>query len=160
MQIGQVAKQLGCSVGTLRFYEQRGLIAPPYRTEANYRHYDGVTVERLRFILRCRELDMTLDEIERLLAIRDQPATACDSAHEVIANHIDHVLARINELEALQSDLLRMQRQCHQMDASSECQTLWQLARTQEGDRTKKEGTHIAGVHSDLAGFIGDTDSG
>ena len=37
MKIGALAKALGCTVETIRYYEQQGLIPPPKRTSGNFR---------------------------------------------------------------------------------------------------------------------------
>ncbi len=67
MKIGALADATGTPVETIRFYEREGLMPPPARAANNYRLYLPAHVERLAFIRQCRSLDMTLDEIERLL---------------------------------------------------------------------------------------------
>lgn len=74
MKIGVLAKQADCPVETVRYYEREGLLPAPARTEGNYRLYSSEHLERLTFIRNCRTLDMTLDEIRRLLALMDSPA--------------------------------------------------------------------------------------
>ena len=155
MRIGKVAEVLGCSVGTLRFYERRGLVSPPYRSESNYRYYDEAAVDRMRFVRRCRELDMTLEEIEQLLAVRDQPSTDCKAGHEVVSEHIEHVVARICELEALKDDLEGIQRQCSQDETGAECPTLWGLTDTDGQGDFGTGGSHVPGAHGDLSGRNG-----
>ncbi len=73
MKIGELAKKAGCQVETVRYYEREGLLPAPARTEGNYRLYGTQHLDRLVFIRNCRTLDMTLDEIQRLLALRDLP---------------------------------------------------------------------------------------
>ena len=74
MKIGILAEATGTPVETIRFYEREGLLPPPARAENNYRMYLPVHVERLAFVRQCRNLDMTLDEIRALLALRESPA--------------------------------------------------------------------------------------
>ena len=48
LTIGKLAKKAGIGIETVRFYERQGLVAPPPRTEANYRVYpeeEGVITE-------------------------------------------------------------------------------------------------------------------
>ena len=47
MKIGQVAEQAEVSVDTVRFYERRGVLPPPDRTDSGYRTYTPATVERI-----------------------------------------------------------------------------------------------------------------
>ena len=53
LNIGQVAKQTGVTVETVRFYEKQGLIAAPRRTDAGYRQYPLETVKRVQFVQRA-----------------------------------------------------------------------------------------------------------
>jgi len=73
LTVGQVAKQAGVGVETIRFYERRGLIAEPKRRASGYRQYRLDTVRRIRFIRRARELGFTLEEISDLLSLREDP---------------------------------------------------------------------------------------
>jgi len=61
LKIGELSKKTSCSVLTIRFYEKEGLIPEPERTEGNYRLYDVGYVERIKFILNCRTLNMSLN---------------------------------------------------------------------------------------------------
>ncbi len=56
LTIGQVAKQSGVRVETVKFYERQGLIEQPLRPESGYREYSPETVKHIRFIRRAKEL--------------------------------------------------------------------------------------------------------
>ena len=56
LTIGQLAKQSGVGVETLRYYERRKLIPEPPRRRSGYRQYPPETVNRIRFIRRAKEL--------------------------------------------------------------------------------------------------------
>ena len=62
MRIGQLARGLGVSADTLRFYERSGLLPRPPRTEGGYRDYGPVETERVRLLLDLRRLDLPLDD--------------------------------------------------------------------------------------------------
>ena len=79
MKIGELAKLTDCQVETIRYYEREGLLPEPARSEGNYRLYTQTHVERLTFIRNCRSLDMTLEQIRRLLNLRDSPQEQCES---------------------------------------------------------------------------------
>jgi DNA-binding transcriptional MerR regulator len=59
------------SVETLRFYERRGLLAPPARTSSGYRQYPQAAVRVVRFVKHAQELGFTLDDIAGLLGLAD-----------------------------------------------------------------------------------------
>jgi len=60
MTIGQVAKQAGVGVETVRFYERDGLLDGPPRTVSGYRQYSQEVVRRIRFIKLAKELGFSL----------------------------------------------------------------------------------------------------
>src|SRR5215204_6490558 len=72
LKIGEVARQTWLSIKTIRYYESRGLLEKPPRTEGGYRLYGPEEVARLRFVQRAKLLGLTLEEIRELveLAVR------------------------------------------------------------------------------------------
>ncbi|MCG7374229.1 Cd(II)/Pb(II)-responsive transcriptional regulator [Pseudomonas luteola] len=127
MKIGELAKMTNCQVVTVRYYERAGLLAPPDRSEGNYRVYTLVHAERLAFIRNCRTLDMTLDEVRQLLSLRDNPASDCSGVNELIDGHIEHLAARITSLQVLQKQLMDLRKSCTEGREVADCQILHQL---------------------------------
>ena len=71
-QIGEVARMYHVSVGTLRHYEQAGLLKPEYTDPATgYRYYSVRQLEQLTSIRYLRALDMPLQEIAVYMNDRD-----------------------------------------------------------------------------------------
>ena len=68
MRIGELAKRVGLTTETIRFYEKRGLLGDSTceRTESNYRVYFEASVERLETITAAKELGFSLAEILEL----------------------------------------------------------------------------------------------
>jgi hypothetical protein len=62
LSIGRLADAAGVSVETVRYYERRGLLDPPARTASGYRRYLPADLDRLRLLLRAKELGFTLAE--------------------------------------------------------------------------------------------------
>jgi Cd(II)/Pb(II)-responsive transcriptional regulator len=127
MKIGELAKKAGCQVETVRYYEREGLLPAPARSEGNYRLYGAAHLERLVFIRNCRTLDMTLEEIQRLLALRDLPHESCAGINSLVDEHIEHVEARINSLLALREQLSELRDRCHGPQEAEDCGILRQL---------------------------------
>jgi MerR family transcriptional regulator, mercuric resistance operon regulatory protein len=67
LRSGQVAERAGVNVETLRYYERRGLIAPPSRSLGGHRTYSEDTVALLRVIKSAQRLGFTLEEVAELL---------------------------------------------------------------------------------------------
>lgn len=124
MKIGELAERTGCPVETIRYYERIDLLAPPERSVNNYRSYGPAHAERLSFILHCRALDMTLDEIRTLLGLRARPEQDCGQVNDLIDGHIAQVRQRIAALTALETQLLDLRSQCGATDAARLCPIL------------------------------------
>jgi Cd(II)/Pb(II)-responsive transcriptional regulator len=118
LKIGELAKLTGCLVETIRYYEREGLLLEPARSEGNYRLYTNVHIERLQFILHCRSLDMTREEIRNLLKFRDAPDENCSQVDALLDEHIVHVSNRIKQLRFLQQDLRKLRSLCERAQAA------------------------------------------
>jgi DNA-binding transcriptional MerR regulator len=64
--IGDLAREFGVTLRTLRFYEDRGLLSP--RRDGTARIYDLRDRDRLSVILKGKQLGFTLTEIRAMLA--------------------------------------------------------------------------------------------
>ena len=62
LSIGELARRTGLSVSAIRFYEDKGLIAP-LRTAGNQRRFLRSDIRRLSFILIVQRLGLSLEEI-------------------------------------------------------------------------------------------------
>ena len=67
MRTGEVAEQAGVNIQTLRYYERRGLLAAPHRSNGGHRLYPPGTVALLNVIKAAQRLGFTLDEVAELL---------------------------------------------------------------------------------------------
>lgn len=67
MRIGELAKLLGTTTKTLRFYEQIGLLEPVQRSDSAYRLYDDHAVETARLVIGLRHLELTIPELQQLV---------------------------------------------------------------------------------------------
>jgi Cd(II)/Pb(II)-responsive transcriptional regulator len=128
-KIGELASLTGCLVETIRYYEKEDLLPKPERSEGNYRLYGPMHMERLQFIRHCRSLDMTLDEISRLLKFRDAPEENCGEVNVLLDEHIGHVADRISELKILQKQLRDLRNLCQKTQTAKDCGILRSLAR-------------------------------
>jgi MerR family mercuric resistance operon transcriptional regulator len=78
LTIGQLAKQAGVNIETIRYYERQGLLPEPPRRASGYRQYSAEFVKRIQFIKRAQTLGFSLKEIAELLDLRIESDTACD----------------------------------------------------------------------------------
>lgn len=128
LRIGELAAQTGCPPETIRYYEQRGLLDTPMRSSGNYRQYNTSHVDRLTFIRRCRRLDISLDEVQSLLALKDDPEQPCCGVNDLLDLHIGQIQRKIAELQAMQDELVRVRSRCQSNLLVKECAILQDLA--------------------------------
>ncbi|HET6866031.1 MAG TPA: MerR family transcriptional regulator [Solirubrobacteraceae bacterium] len=131
LRIGEVADALGTTPRTIRYYEEIGLLpASDDREQGKHRVYTQADVERVREIMRLRDLlGLTLEEVSALLEAEDARAQLRREIRETedpaeikrileealghIANQLELVRHRRRELEQLESELVTKRRSIH-----------------------------------------------
>jgi DNA-binding transcriptional MerR regulator len=108
LKIGELARQTGLSIKTIRYYERRGLLEQPPRTEGGYRLYGSEEAARLQFIQRAKLLDLTLGEIRELveLAVRCNHGEIVPRLEEVLEAKLEETERKMAELSAFRQNLL------------------------------------------------------
>lgn len=130
--ISALAKKTGLSTDTIRFYEKKGLIQPNFRANNSYRYYAEDSLKRLLFIKRCRALDMSLKEIETLIALEQNPNADCHEVNDIIEHHLQEINNKINELQDFQSQLSTLRASCISPNTIDHCQILKSLEKQNE----------------------------
>ena len=128
IKIGELAKRTGATVETIRYYEKEKLLPEPSRSAGNYRLYNDQHMERLQFILHCRTLDMTLDEVRVLLQYWEEPDRDCGNVDSLLDEHIQAVEDRIEELKQLKQHLTVLRQKCVSSAPAESCGILNALA--------------------------------
>lgn len=109
--IGELSRQTGNNIETIRYYERIGLVpAPPRR--GRYRSYSPEDVGRLRFVWRARRLGFTLDEVRALLRLANGGRTSCREVSSLAAAHLADVKAKIADLRRMERALADAVRAC------------------------------------------------
>ncbi|MFG3114571.1 MerR family transcriptional regulator [Streptomyces sp. NPDC048197] len=65
--IGELARRTGLTVKTIRFYSDRGIVAPTDRSPAGYRRYDATAVARLELVRTLRDLGLDLATVRKVM---------------------------------------------------------------------------------------------
>lgn len=113
IKIGELARRTDTNNETLRFYESRGLLEEPRRTDAGYRLYSEDDVARVNFILRARRMDFSLKEIAELLSLRVEKQTStCGEVKDLAEAKLRDIDGKIAELECMKSALTRITEAC------------------------------------------------
>jgi DNA-binding transcriptional MerR regulator len=110
--IGQVAARAGVNVQTLRYYEKRGILGRPVRTDAGYRKYPAETVRVIRFIKRAQDLGFTLEEIEDLLRLRTMKGIDKSKVRDTAAAKVVEIDEKLRKLGAVRNALAQLVDTC------------------------------------------------
>ena len=129
LRIGDVARTVGTTPRTIRYYEEIGLLPETAQRAAGaHRLYSEADIERLREIMRLRDgLGVSLDELKRLVEAEDARAVLREEWHHGhpdrprrlsiveealghVAVQLDLVRHRRSELDRLESELTAKRR--------------------------------------------------
>lgn len=112
MKRGELAKRTGCNAETIRYYEKIGLLPEPTRSESGYRQYDETHEQRLRFIMRGRELGFAIEDLKSLLNLVDRNAVSCGEVEKLAKQHLRSVRDKIGDLKRMERVLSDTVRSC------------------------------------------------
>ncbi|MDO5532723.1 MerR family transcriptional regulator [Sutterella sp.] len=105
MKIGELSSRTGCPVGTIRFYESKGLLGPARRGPGNQRIYGTADLERLRYIMDCRANGMKLECIERFIEFQKDPSLGTPWLLERVDDYLDLLEKNMASLRKLRQHL-------------------------------------------------------
>jgi len=136
LTIGQIAKEAGVGVETVRFYERKGLVTRPERPWRSFRRYPPETVTRIRFLRQAKGLGFTLKEAAELLALRVEAGSPCEEVRKRAQAKLAVVKVRISELQAMRAALERLVGACEERRPTACCPILETLEGEGRAERT------------------------
>jgi DNA-binding transcriptional MerR regulator len=108
-KIGDVAKDLGITARTIRYYEEIGIMGVPERVELGPRKYAKKDIVRLKFILKMKELGLSLKEMQELAENYDLNEQDRDIIMprllEILHSHKGKIDMKIKLLMSLRNDV-------------------------------------------------------
>ena len=111
LKIGELARQSGVHVETVRYYQTRGLLPEPKRPAGGVRRYESTLVARIGFIKRAKEIGFSLDEVGKLLRLAVTPG--CRDARDIATEKLALVDARIRDLQRVRRTLASLIAACN-----------------------------------------------
>jgi DNA-binding transcriptional MerR regulator len=127
LTIGELSRQTGVKIPTIRYYEQMGLMDAAERSEGNQRRYTREEQDRLSFIRHARDLGLTIEAIRKLIDLSRHPDRPCADADRIAGEQLQAVRAKIEKLKRLESELERIATHCHG-DQVKDCYVIRALA--------------------------------
>lgn len=117
LTIGALAERSGCSVPTIRYYEEIGLIPPARRRDSGHRVYDASAVDLLTFVRHCRDFGFPIEQVRELVSLAASEQRDCFETLDIAQAHLKTVRAKLAELRALERSLARFAKHCSEMCA-------------------------------------------
>jgi DNA-binding transcriptional MerR regulator len=108
LTVSRLAREAGISPHTVRYYERRGLLPAPVRSDGGYRVYDPALVDRLRFIRGAKRVGLRLDDIADLLEVMDRGQCPCGHTDSLLRRRLAEINDEITELAGVRGKLTRL----------------------------------------------------
>jgi DNA-binding transcriptional MerR regulator len=108
---GDLARATGCTLRTVRFYEEQGLLRPSVVSEGGHRRYTRGELERLQLITDLRELGLSIPEIRSALELR----AGCESGGQ-LAERFQQIL--LDHIRQAEERLVRLRRVKRELEAA------------------------------------------
>ena len=109
LRIGQLAERCGKTVRALHLYEEMGLLKPAIRSRGGFRLYSPSAVERVEWISRLQDADVSLGEIQALLRdleSRHIGTEAMNRLRQLLDQKLQQCREQRARLDRLEADLL------------------------------------------------------
>ena len=114
--IGEMSRQTGVGIETIRYFEKIGMMPAPGRSEGGNRRYSSDHLQRLFFINRCRQIGFSQSEIRALLSMVDAKGVTCAEVHSITTEHISDIKMKIRDLRKMEKVLTQMANECSRGD--------------------------------------------
>ncbi|RJL11099.1 MerR family transcriptional regulator [Paracoccus siganidrum] len=112
LSIGELAERTGCSVPTIRFYEEIGLVPKAARTGGGRRIYAESDAKLLTFIRRCRDFGFPVEQVRDLVALSTSRDRNCFEARDLAGSHLASLRQKIAEMRKLERSLEEFVARC------------------------------------------------
>lgn len=120
MNISDVAKKTGLTRKAIRFYEEKGLVTPPLRTENGYRSYSAKHLEELTLLRQARQVGFNLEQCREMVSLFNDPARHSADVKARTLEKAAEIESHISELQLMRQKLLDLAASCPG-DDGAEC---------------------------------------
>lgn len=116
MRVIEVAKKLGTTADTVRFYTRIELLQPKVNPHNRYKEYSQSDIERLKFIVSARQLGFTVDDIKLILNKAQKNQSPCPSVRKIIEQRLEETERQFAELVRTRERMKRAIQQWQTME--------------------------------------------
>lgn len=157
LSIGALAKQVQCTVPTIRYYEEIGLLPHATRAANGRRYYGDADYKRLLFIKRCRDFGFPIEQVRNLVSLFENGDRSCVEVRDVAQEHLNAVRAKIAEFRQLEASLEDFVESCDSAccgGTTRDCTIIEDLSSTSSAIAAGCGGGASMGVPADASGFV------
>ncbi|MGG8280600.1 Cu(I)-responsive transcriptional regulator [Klebsiella sp. 141240] len=120
MNISDVAKKTGLTSKVIRFYEEKGLVTAPLRSDNGYRTYSQKNLDELTLLRQARQVGFNLEECRELVALFNDPSRHSADVKKRTLEKVADIENHIRELQNMRAHLLALADACPG-DDSADC---------------------------------------
>lgn len=127
MNISDVAKKTGLTSKAIRFYEEKGLVTPPLRSENGYRRYTQQHLDELTLLRQARLVGFNLEECGELVNLFNDPERHSADVKARTLHKVEEIEKHIAQLQEMRDQLLALATACPG-DDSADCPIIENLS--------------------------------
>lgn len=157
LSIGVLAQRTQCTVPTIRYYEEIGLLPHALRSANGRRYYGDEDQKRLSFIKRCRDFGFPIEQVRNLVSLFESGDRFCVEVRDVAQDHLDAVRAKIAEFRELEASLAAVVESCNEAccgGTAKDCTIIEDLSSTTSRNSKGCCGGNSMGVEAGAPGFV------
>lgn len=126
MNISEISQASGLTAKSIRFYEEKGIIQPPARSENGYRIYTEQHLVDLHLIAQAKRVGFSLEECKSLVSLAHDPERKSQVVKAKAQQKLRQVKSKLAELESIRNQLEQWIDECPG-DEGSHCPILGHL---------------------------------
>ena len=114
-KIGKVSKLTGLSLRTIRYYDEQGLLNAK-RTAGGQRYYSDQDVVYLKRIVELKGLDFSLEEISRIIKLKDSDTSGDERRQELLRQYRSKFSEDLERMKKLQKHIEELEWHVKQLE--------------------------------------------
>jgi DNA-binding transcriptional MerR regulator len=103
-----MARRTGCTLRTVRFYEEAGILTPCERSGGGHRYFQPADLARLQLVLDLRDAGLSLEDIRTLIELKHRstdPQAASREMSRLLETQIGEMQRKMDVLRRLRAEL-------------------------------------------------------
>lgn len=99
MQISEVAKEIGLTTDTLRYYEKEGLIGPVSKGKNGIRNYSEDDIKRIQFVKCMRSAGLEISFLKKYIKLFDEGDNTLKERREILVEQRKILKGKIDAMQ-------------------------------------------------------------